>query len=386
MQRFCKVFIFALSAVLLSGCDSAQQQTSEQWQPTKSTLQYRHHWQRFNEDFIDAQFRVIDRSSEALISTSEGQVYSMLFSLFANQPERFAKLLAWTENNLADGDLHSHLPAWQWGHDLSADTWTVLDTNSATDVDILLIYALYHAADVWQTPEYRETAEALTARLMREAVTYHRGELLLLPAPIGFSSSDSITVNPSYAPLFVLDGLFELSGDARWLALSQAQQRFMKTYNPSGVVADWLVISNSGEILNSDEAKGSYDAIRSYYWFALDPKQRLLEHYLTMAHQSQAQPQPPETLNWLTGAAEGDANIGFSAMLLPYFKKSAPLAYQRGLKRIETTPVSNYANNYYDHVLILFGLAYQQCFDVNPDGTLDLFWVKHQENKACHAN
>ena len=153
MQRFCKVFIFALSAVLLSGCDSAQQQTSEQWQPTKSTLQYRHHWQRFNEDFIDAQFRVIDRSSEALISTSEGQVYSMLFSLFANQPERFAKLLAWTENNLADGDLHSHLPAWQWGHDLSADTWTVLDTNSATDVDILLIYALYHAADVWQTPE-----------------------------------------------------------------------------------------------------------------------------------------------------------------------------------------------------------------------------------------
>ncbi|HAE89785.1 MAG TPA: hypothetical protein DCG80_02230, partial [Idiomarina sp.] len=258
MRRFCKVFIFALSAVLLSGCDSAQQQTSEQWQPTKSTLQYRHHWQRFNEDFIDAQFRVIDRSSEALISTSEGQVYSMLFSLFANQPERFAKLLAWTENNLADGDLHSHLPAWQWGHDLSADTWTVLDTNSATDVDILLIYALYHAADVWQTPEYRETAEALTARLMREAVTYHRGELLLLPAPVGFSSSDSITVNPSYAPLFVLDGLFELSGDARWLALSQAQQRFMKTYNPSGVVADWLVISNNGEILNTDEAKGSY--------------------------------------------------------------------------------------------------------------------------------
>ena len=42
------------------------------------------------------------------------------------------------------------------GHDLSADTWTVLDTNSATDVDILLIYALYHAADVWQTPEYRD--------------------------------------------------------------------------------------------------------------------------------------------------------------------------------------------------------------------------------------
>lgn len=371
---------------ILSGCDRSPQQKTEMWQPKPQTLQFGYHWQRFNEQLIDDQFRVIDRSSDALITTSEGQVYSLLFSLFANQPEHFEKLLAWLENNLADGDLTKQLPAWQWGYNAPTDSWEVLDTNSATDVDVLLIYALYHAADVWQKPAYRATAEALTQHLMQQTVTFRNGDLLLLPAPIGFNKADRITFNPSYAPLFVLDGLYRLSNDARWLALAQAQQRFMLKHNPSGVVADWLTVSDNGEVLNAEEAEGSYDAIRSYYWFALDPKQRLLEHYLTMAHESQSRSQPPETLDWLTGDASGEANIGFSALLIPYFKQTAPLAYRHALQRVETTPVTDYAEHYYDHVLILFGLAYQQCFTVNADGTLNLFWASGEMNKACYAN
>ncbi|PYE34636.1 cellulase (glycosyl hydrolase family 8) [Idiomarina fontislapidosi] len=380
------VSISLIIVATLTGCDRPDRAAPEQWQPTDQQLQYGYHWQRFNQHLVDDQFRVIDRSTDALITTSEGQVYGMLFSLFANQPEHFSKLLTWLENNLADGDLTKQLPAWQWGYNSTTESWTVLDSNSASDVDILLIYALYHAAEVWQEPDYQVLASALSQQLMQQVVTYQNGELLLLPAPIGFAKQDRVTINPSYAPLFVLDGLYQLSGDARWLALGQSQQRLMLKHNPSGVVADWLTLSLSGEVLNAQAAQGSYDAIRSYYWFALDPSQRLLEHYLTMAHESQSSSYPPETLDWFTGTPTGEANIGFSAALIPYFKKTAPVAYSRALQRIKETPASDYQENYYDQVLILFGLAHQQCFAVNADGTLNLFWVSGQDNKACYAN
>ena len=67
-------------------------------------------WKGYTAAFMDSQVRVIDRD-QGDRTTSEGQAYAMFFALVAQDRSRFDGLLRWTESNLADGDLSTHLPA-----------------------------------------------------------------------------------------------------------------------------------------------------------------------------------------------------------------------------------------------------------------------------------
>ena len=61
-------------------------------------------WNRYAGTFISGDGRVIDRTAGDR-TTSEGQAYALFFSLVANDRALFQRLLAWTEQNLAQGDL-----------------------------------------------------------------------------------------------------------------------------------------------------------------------------------------------------------------------------------------------------------------------------------------
>lgn len=92
-------------------------------------------WIQFKKDYISQEGRVIDPSDARKITTSEGQSYALFFALAANDRPAFDLILDWTQNNLAQGSLQSHLPAWLWGQK-DPSTWAVLDANSASDGDI----------------------------------------------------------------------------------------------------------------------------------------------------------------------------------------------------------------------------------------------------------
>ena len=74
-------------------------------------------WEQFKKDYISQEGRVIDPSDARKITTSEGQSYGMFFALAANDRAAFDNLLDWTQNNLAQGSLKEHLPAWLWGEE-----------------------------------------------------------------------------------------------------------------------------------------------------------------------------------------------------------------------------------------------------------------------------
>ncbi len=56
-------------------------------------------WNAYRQRFIQSDGRVIDWEATGR-STSEGQAYAMLRAVFANDPDRFALTLNWSENNL----------------------------------------------------------------------------------------------------------------------------------------------------------------------------------------------------------------------------------------------------------------------------------------------
>lgn len=91
------------------------------------------------------------------------------FALVADDQPMFERLLAWTENNLAAGDLTSRLPAWLWGQN-SQNNWDILDPNSASDADILIAYNLLEAGRLWGNRRYLIMGTLLLQRIAQEEV------------------------------------------------------------------------------------------------------------------------------------------------------------------------------------------------------------------------
>ncbi|MBN0517222.1 hypothetical protein JTM39_37265, partial [Pseudomonas aeruginosa] len=73
-------------------------------------------------------------------------------ALAANDRAGFDKLLTWTQNNLAEGDLKQHLPGWLWGKK-DDEQWTLLDSNSASDSDLWIAWAPLETGPRGQTPQ-----------------------------------------------------------------------------------------------------------------------------------------------------------------------------------------------------------------------------------------
>ena len=109
---------------------------------------------------------------------------------------------AWTENNLAQGDLSAHLPAWRGRAPDGA--WRVLDANAASDADLWIAYALVEAGRLWHERSY--TARALLAKrvLDVETATVPGLGLTLLPGPTGFARRRPVAREPE---------LFAAAGD-----------------------------------------------------------------------------------------------------------------------------------------------------------------------------
>ncbi|MBC7859222.1 MAG: cellulase, partial [Burkholderiaceae bacterium] len=124
-------------------------------------------WESFRAHFVSEGGRVIDPAEAAQYTTSEGQSYGLFFALAGNDRASFERILRWTEDNLAGGDLTARLPAWQWGRRADA-SWGVTDANAASDADLWIAYALAEAGRLWQAPQYSALAQLLAERIVRE--------------------------------------------------------------------------------------------------------------------------------------------------------------------------------------------------------------------------
>ena len=117
-------------------------------------------WDAFKAANVNESFRVVDYSDNRRITTSEGQSYAMFFALVAGDKDAFDKLLVWTENNLASGDITKYKPAWLWGK--HGSSWGIIDSNNAADSDMWIAYCLLEAGRLWERPDYTAKGKAMT--------------------------------------------------------------------------------------------------------------------------------------------------------------------------------------------------------------------------------
>lgn len=345
-------------------------------------------WREFSSRFIQSDGRVLADESEHRYSSSEGQAYALFFTLAANDRVIFDRVLNWTRDNLAAGDLGAHLPAWQWGKRVDG-VWGVVDNNSASDADTWLAYSLLEAGRLWREPRYTAQGRLLLANIRLHSVR----ELpdvgaMLLPGQTGFDLPQSaVRLNPSYVPVQLFRRFIAEDPAGRWAKVLDNNVRLLKVSSPKGFVPDWAVYQpGSGYQIDPQSAGlGQHDAIRVYLWWGMlsrqDPLSFALQNSLSGMNRwiPQHEISPPLSVDTQTGGASGVSPVSFSAALLPYFSRTGnrqALRLQRERLNAQTNGVLlGLEPRYYDQVLGLFGLGWiEHRFSFSSQGQLVVPW------------
>lgn len=353
-------------------------------------------WQTYAARFVQNDGRMLESSAELNHSTSEGQSYGMLFAVIGNDPERFDALWKWTSANMAGADVDNRLPGWLWGQGKDGK-WQLQDANSASDSDLWITYSLLEAARLWQRPDYHEDALRLLKNIESKLVVSLPGlGKMVLPGPEGFVQPDNLwRLNPSYLPLPLLRRLAKEAPNGPWKEIATNTVKMVKASSPKGYVADWIgyrATSPQAGLFVVDPIKGelgSYDAIRVYLWAGMTPKsdplaRQLLARLDGMSGSTASTGIPPEKVQVINGALEGQGPFGYSAALIPYFMaKGQPLLAGQQKRRAEQALNAALAKAdgeraeplYYNAMLSLFALGWaEKRYQFRDDGTLKLSW------------
>lgn len=381
MIRSVMVFAIMLTACLEGGC-----RTDPTW-PL---------WESYARSAFDASGRIVDHSAGDR-TTSEGQSYGMFFALVANDRVRFDKLLNWSQDNLAGGDLTARLPAWSWGK-APDGSWKVLDQNPASDADLWMAYSLLEAGRLWRDPRYERLGSAMVTRIAQQEVTLVPGlGTTLLPAPQGFHpDAGTWILNPSYLQPSILSYLATNFPQGPWRAVLLSFAPVVTQSAVGGFAMDWVTAGGglspaappseheNGE--PSARAAGSYDAIRVYLWLGMaDPGTPGVEEALAglrgMAAQVKTHPAPPRRVDEHGEIAEADGPVGFSAAVVPYLhainmKPEEKMQLDR--MAAQKDPASGlYGKDavYYDQNLALFADGWsEQRLRFDREGRLKVKW------------
>ncbi len=198
-------------------------------------------WRAFDNNFIQADGRVLADESALRYSTSEGQSYALFFSLVADDRKAFERILRWTRENLAGGDLGARLPAWQWGKRIDGN-WAIVDENSASDADIWLAYTLLEAGRLWHEPGYTAQGNLMLANIRIHLLRYLPGAgAMLMPAHTGFDlDNGGIRLNPSYFPVQLLRAFSKSDPSGPWRAVIENNLWMLRAVSTRGFVPDWV--------------------------------------------------------------------------------------------------------------------------------------------------
>jgi endoglucanase len=327
----------------------------------------------------------------------------MFFALAGNDRAAFDRVLGWTRQNLAQGDLAAHLPAWLWGKNKDGE-WKPLDTNPAADADVWMAYTLLEAGRLWNLSSYTLQGKAMLALIAKSEVAELPGfGPMLLPAPSGFQHDKSWMLNPSYLPCFLFERLAVYDPAGPWKKIATGIPRLLNESARHGYAMDWIdyvpgdgfypavlpAQPNPGSGPVAGWAGGSYDAIRVYLWAGmLDGHDALRPAVLNAVPALGAyladHDAPPEKISDQGIPLEQDGPVGFSAAALPYLRAYPDLskAMVRQLARLnaQRDPKSGlYGKNiaYYDQNLALFATGFlEDRFRFGATGELIVGWKR----------
>lgn len=242
-------FVIFLSAFKVSG----DQQPS---------ICLKRNYELYKKNFMSDDGRIIDYERDD-ITTSEGQSYMLLQSLIMDDRVTFGLAYKWAKDNLQK---ENKLFAWKWGRNQNGE-YKILDSNSASDADIDIAFALVSAYERWGEYQYLEEAKPIIISIWYNETKIIGNNLVLMPGEIQ-AKSEKTEINPSYFSPFAFK-LFQKYDELHdWSLLVDSSYYYLneickktQTHLPS----NWFLIENGQIVLeNNERGDFSYDAVRVF--------------------------------------------------------------------------------------------------------------------------
>lgn len=236
--------------------------------------QLKQSWQIYKSYFIQNDGRVMDFYSNS-ITTSEGQSYALLRSVWLNDKNTFDNVLNWTNSNLkVRGD---NLYSWKWGENKNGE-WTIIDRSNATDADEDIALALILAYEKWNDKKYLAQAKNTLKDIWNKTVVNIKGNNYLTAGDWA-TKDENIKLNPSYFSPYAYRIFAKYDNKHDWLSLVSSSYDVLNKASQQSAFylpPDWCYINKkTGNItidkqINPKESDYSYDAIRVHWRIALD--------------------------------------------------------------------------------------------------------------------
>jgi len=229
-------------------------------------------WTSYKHNFI-FDGRVNDPQKDNL-TTSEGQSYALLRSVWLGDKTTFDKVLGWTNDNLRQ---ENGLFGWKWS------AGQLRDKNSASDADSDIALALLFAYKVWGDEKYLIQVKELLSSIWNEEVVVVNKIPYLGAGNWAKTQSKTVTINPSYLSPASYRIFAQIDKSHDWEGLADSSYDVLRACTQANLdksigllPPDWCAISKSTGAAsqpNSTQPRAteySYNAYRIPWRVALD--------------------------------------------------------------------------------------------------------------------
>ena len=241
-------------------------------------------WDTSKKDQVEAgSNRTVDRMG-GNVTTSEGESYTMLRSVWSDDRTTFDKAWTWTKDNLQRPS--DSLFSWRYGQ-LGDGSYGILTDvggqNTASDADTDIALSLIMASQRWHEQKYLSAAQPVIQNIWKQEVVQINGKPVLAADNVERSDPNQILVNPSYFAPYAYKVFAQIDKTHNWSALrdnsytilAATQAAHYDKTSTDHLIPNWIVINrDTGKISaasgpNLDTNYG-YDAMRTPFRLALD--------------------------------------------------------------------------------------------------------------------
>lgn len=234
-------------------------------------------WEYFKNNFIINYGQVIDPANND-ITTSEGQAYTMMRSVWEDDRGTFDNVWQWTQDHLQHR-LSDKLLSWSWVKGENGE-YQMGDPASASDADEDIALALLFAHKRWKEERYLNEAKEIINDIWEQEVKKIAGSYYLISGT-DRKKREGYLVNPSYFSPATYRIFAEVDRSHPWKELADDSYQFLNTLgqlpgNQTYLPKNWVIVDEQGMIksagahVEKDPDLYGFDAFRTMWRVALD--------------------------------------------------------------------------------------------------------------------
>ena len=239
-------------------------------------------WSTYKKTTLETgTLRTLDKSLDN-ITTSEGESYTMLRSVWMDDRSTFDASWKWTKDNLQRDD---KLLSWRFGK-LPEGGYGVQThmggDNSASDGDSDTALALLMAYKRWKEPMYLYDATPLIQSIWENEIVMINGKPVLTANNLEKNNPDRVLVNPSYLSPYAYKAFAEADTTHDWKAVADnsyavitaATEAALDVKQSANLPPNWVYMDRATGAMTPAsttlDTHYGYDAFRTSWRLALD--------------------------------------------------------------------------------------------------------------------